>query len=73
MSTSGNNEDGVACPTSGRNTKKVWFKENEDNITEMIVDPVPAKTVSWKDFLLGNYVESMEGIRGDDKENFDFE
>ncbi|MBA0590697.1 hypothetical protein Gorai_019393 [Gossypium raimondii] len=38
MSTSGNNEDCVACLTSGRNTKKVWFKENEDNITEMIVD-----------------------------------
>ncbi|MFQ6634535.1 hypothetical protein Gotur_011323 [Gossypium turneri] len=46
MSTSGNNEDCVACPTSGRNTKKVWFKENEDNITEMIVDPAPAKTLS---------------------------
>ncbi|KAH1046490.1 hypothetical protein J1N35_037274 [Gossypium stocksii] len=36
------------------NTKKVRFKESEDNPEEvMVVDPTPAPSLSWKDLLMG--------------------
>ncbi|MBA0582631.1 hypothetical protein Gorai_024767 [Gossypium raimondii] len=44
MSTSGIIEDDGACPTDGRNTKKVQFKDNGVDTVEMPVDVMPAST-----------------------------
>ncbi|MFQ6624769.1 hypothetical protein Gotur_003895 [Gossypium turneri] len=54
MSTSGIIEDDGDCPTDGRNTKKVQFKDNGVDTIEMPVDVMSASTVSWKDLLLRN-------------------
>ncbi|MBA0644449.1 hypothetical protein Goklo_028607 [Gossypium klotzschianum] len=64
MSTSGIIEDNGACPTDGRNTKKVQFKDNEVDTVEMPVDVMSASTVSWKELLLRNTVESSSSING---------
>ncbi|KAK5771246.1 hypothetical protein PVK06_047436 [Gossypium arboreum] len=43
-----------------RNTKKVRFKEaNKDVDTNMLVDPSPIPTLSWKDKLLRNRIGSF--------------
>ncbi|PPD95589.1 hypothetical protein GOBAR_DD07387 [Gossypium barbadense] len=60
MSTSSIIEDDGACPTDGRNTKKVQFKDNGVDTVEMPVDVMSASTVSWKDLLLRNSVESSQ-------------
>ncbi|MBA0600060.1 hypothetical protein Gorai_006259 [Gossypium raimondii] len=39
------------------NTKKVRFKESEDNAEDvMVVDPTPAPSLSWKGLLMGNKI-----------------
>lgn len=72
MLTSDNIEDDGVCLTVGRNTKKIRFKEKWVDSVEMSVDLVPTSTVSWKDMLLGNSVESSKESGEDGGENFDF-
>ncbi|MBA0708007.1 hypothetical protein Golax_020002, partial [Gossypium laxum] len=58
MSTSGIIEDNGDCPTDGRNTKKVQFKDKGVDAVEMPVNVMSASIVSWKDLLLRNTIES---------------
>ncbi|MBA0776709.1 hypothetical protein Gotri_011669 [Gossypium trilobum] len=72
MSTFGIIEDNDDCPVDGRNTKIVWFKDKGIGSVEMLVDSISASTLSWKDMLLGNSVESSKETGKDGGEIFDF-
>ncbi|MBA0725307.1 hypothetical protein Golax_021903 [Gossypium laxum] len=55
------------------NTKKVRFKESEDNPEEvMVVDPTPAPSLSWKDLLMGNKIIEQKVDSGSQQSEEDF-
>ncbi|MBA0664768.1 hypothetical protein Goklo_004720 [Gossypium klotzschianum] len=60
-------------PPDDPNTKKVRFKESEDNPEEvMIVDPTPAPSLSWKDLLMGNKIIEQKVDSGSQQSQEDF-
>ncbi|MFQ6663119.1 hypothetical protein Gotur_030757 [Gossypium turneri] len=60
-------------PPDDPNTKKVRFKESEDNPEEvMVVDPTPAPSLSWKDLLMGNKIIEQKVDSGSQQSEEDF-
>ncbi|KAH1073286.1 hypothetical protein J1N35_025614 [Gossypium stocksii] len=52
--------------------KRVRFKEKEVDSVEMLVDPMPTPTLSWKDLFQRKTIDLSGGTGGCCGEDFDF-
>lgn len=65
-------EDNSECPADDRITKKVRFKDKGMDNVNMSIDPELIPTISWKDMLLGNFVDSTKDSGDSAGVAFDF-